>query len=72
MLDLARPLRKGGPDRFNRLSTPLLERDFRLNLPAPTIEFAPDSPLEGEGSELLVPLDLHSADRRSSGEASKD
>jgi len=33
MLDLARPLRKGGPDRFNRLSTPLLERDFRLNLP---------------------------------------
>jgi len=38
----------------------------------PTIEFAPDSPLEGEGSELLVPLDLHSADRRSSGEASRD
>jgi hypothetical protein len=33
MLDLARLLRKGGPDRFNRLSTPLLERDFRLNLP---------------------------------------
>src|SRR5262252_4901955 len=33
MLDLARPLRKGGPDRFNRLSTLLLERDFRLNLP---------------------------------------